>query len=169
MSALVDRFGRERRPELGWPKRRTARGIRGVVIVADTSAILALLDRDNPLHSAVAEAFDSTSPEWVVPWAVLPEVDYLATKRFGRDAARGFFERIDAGHLTTEWGSRADVDRALELDRQYAAAVVGARRRRRDGHRGAPEGTGDRYSRPAGFRGGRARGQPRTLAQGSGL
>jgi uncharacterized protein len=95
------------------------------VIIADTSAILLLLDRDHPTFAALSRAFEQTGPEWVVPWAVLPEVDYLVTKRFGSSTAQAFLASVLDGLPSPEWGRPEDLSRALELDRQYSSLQMG--------------------------------------------
>ena len=60
------------------------------MIVADTSAILALLDRDDRHHQVLRSAFEAHPDEWILPWAILPEVDYVIHARLGVEAARAF-------------------------------------------------------------------------------
>ena len=47
------------------------------MIVADTGAILALIDKSDRHHTTLMQLFDEHADEWVLPWAILPEVDYL--------------------------------------------------------------------------------------------
>jgi predicted nucleic acid-binding protein len=46
-------------------------------VLADTSGILALLDRDDKHHTAVVEIIRNQTI--IIPSTILPEVDYLAT------------------------------------------------------------------------------------------
>lgn len=57
------------------------------MIVADTSAIVALIDADDRHHALLRALFEADPAEWVVPWVILPEVDYLLS-RHGGAAAR---------------------------------------------------------------------------------
>lgn len=95
------------------------------MIVVDTSAVLGLVDRDSAYHGALVDAFRETGAEWVLPWAILPEVDHLVAGRFGRNAARTFLSSVESGGTPVEWGSHGDLHRALELDRRHAALGLG--------------------------------------------
>lgn len=64
----------------------------GRKIIADTSGIIALLDRDDHYHFIVVEAI--INQQVFVPVTVLPEVDYLATKYLGERVARAFLMDI---------------------------------------------------------------------------
>src|SRR5262249_59859861 len=50
------------------------------VIVADTGAILALLDADDRHHATLRAPLEHDRRAWLLPWAVLPEVDHLALR-----------------------------------------------------------------------------------------
>ena len=47
------------------------------MILADTGAMLALLDADDRNHDEVRGVYDDNPGAWVLPWPILPEVDYL--------------------------------------------------------------------------------------------
>jgi predicted nucleic acid-binding protein len=53
------------------------------VIVADTGAIVALIDRKDQHHRTVRPLFEEAPDQWVLPWAILPEVDYLLAHHVG--------------------------------------------------------------------------------------
>jgi predicted nucleic acid-binding protein len=95
------------------------------VIVADTGAVLALLDADDRHHARLAQLFEASASEWVIPWPVLPEVDHLARSRLGRRVASAFFGDVATGRLTVEWGVPGDLRRALQLDGRYADLSLG--------------------------------------------
>ena len=95
------------------------------MIVADTSAILALMDLDNPHHMPLRSALRSDREDWVIPWAVLPELDYLAVNRLGRTAAEVLRADLAEGRYLVEWGGARDLRRALELDRTYQDLSLG--------------------------------------------
>jgi len=94
-------------------------------IVADTGAILALLDRGDLHHDSLRTLFDENPNAWILPWAILPEVDYLATKELGHAAATAFVDDVADGSFRVEWGHEADVARAREISHQYADLAVG--------------------------------------------
>ena len=95
------------------------------MIVADTSALLALMGRDDLHHAAVRELWEATAAQWVIPWAVLPEVDYLLRRHHSHDFARVFLGDLADGAFTVEHGTAADLARATELDAQHAALGIG--------------------------------------------
>lgn len=95
------------------------------MIVADTGAILALMDLDNPEHIPLRSALLTGREHWVIPWAVLPELHHLAVKRLGRNAAEVLRTDLAEGRYTVEWGGRSDLQRALELHRTYRDLALG--------------------------------------------
>ena len=60
------------------------------MIVADTGAILALLDKGDRHHAAVRELYEDRPDDWLLPWAILPEVDYLVSSELGARAQEAF-------------------------------------------------------------------------------
>ena len=56
------------------------------MIVGDTSAVIALIDADDRHQRALQELFEQDPGAWVLPWAVLPEVDYMVATHIGRSA-----------------------------------------------------------------------------------
>ncbi len=95
------------------------------MIVADTGAIVALIDSDDRHHEPLRRAFEAEPDEWVLPWAILPEVDYIVTSRLGEAAARAFRADLANGLFTVEWEGGADLRRALDLDEQYGDLNLG--------------------------------------------
>lgn len=95
------------------------------MIVADTGALLALIDADDRHHGALRELFERDPGAWVVPWAVLPEVDYLLGARVGRAARRAFVEDLADGGFAVEWGRPEDLERARELDARHSDLGIG--------------------------------------------
>jgi uncharacterized protein len=95
------------------------------MIVADTGAIVALLDADDRHHRALLQLFEDDPAGWVLPWAILPEVDYLVTRHLGAGVAEAFSSDIVDGAFTVEWGHEQDLRRAHELRVQYASLDLG--------------------------------------------
>jgi len=95
------------------------------VIVADTSAMVALIDSSDRYHSVLAEAWEMAPEEWVLPWVILPEVDYIVSTRVGHDAAHVFRADVAAGAFVLEWGTPSDLLRANEIDWTYRALGLG--------------------------------------------
>jgi uncharacterized protein len=95
------------------------------MILADTGAVIALIDKDDRNHQPLHELFVSDPVRWVLPWAILPEVDYLLAEHIGREVEEMFVRDLGAGSWQVEWGTRADLQRANELLRQYAELEIG--------------------------------------------
>jgi uncharacterized protein len=95
------------------------------VTVADTSAVLALLDRDDRHHEALRAAFERDPDDWVLPWAILAEVDHVASSRLGPEVARAFRADVACGAFGVEWDGAADLERALELDARHSDLDLG--------------------------------------------
>jgi uncharacterized protein len=95
------------------------------VIVADTGGILALLDRDDRHHEKVKQFFAESRTLWTVPWAVLPEVDYLATKKLGAAVATTFLRDVHDGHFLVDAHAARDLPRAIAINQRYADLGIG--------------------------------------------
>jgi hypothetical protein len=95
------------------------------VIVADTGAVVALVDAADAHHRALRRLFERDPAAWVLPWAILPEVDYLLGRHVSPRARRLFLDDLAAGAFPVEWGAQADLERAVALDRQYARLGLG--------------------------------------------
>lgn len=94
------------------------------MIVADTGAVLALIDRDHAQHRDLLSLYRSTAREWILPWAILPEIDYLLARDLP-EARAAFLADLEAATWTVEWGNPHDLARAGALDRRYADLSLG--------------------------------------------
>lgn len=95
------------------------------MIVADTGAIVALIDRDDELHKRLRRLFESDAEAWLLPWAILPEVDYLVSKFLGPAAEHPFLYDLAHGLYRIEWGTESDLRRAHELAKRYKDLSLG--------------------------------------------
>lgn len=95
------------------------------MIIADTGGLLALLDRDDKHHEAVREAYERGGDRWVIPWAVLPEVDYLAGTRLGWKVAKAFAEDVRAGVFNVDASVMKDLPHALKILDRYPKLNLG--------------------------------------------
>jgi uncharacterized protein len=95
------------------------------VIVADTGAVIALLDKSDRHHEALRAVYDERPDAWVLPWAVLPEVDYLLGSELGPGAQEAFLADLADGAFSVEYGRPVDLDRAHAIARKYRALRLG--------------------------------------------
>ena len=95
------------------------------MIVADTSAMVALLDADDRHHAAVRALWEDDPDAWVLPWAILPEVDYLVRRNLGNAAAALFLKDVSEQLFSVEYGKPADLLRAQALNVRYGALSLG--------------------------------------------
>lgn len=95
------------------------------MIVVDTGGIIALLDADDAHHDSVRAHFERDGEEWVLPWAILPEVDYLAATRLGDKVARAFAEDLSAGVFAVEGLAPRDLQAAWALMKRYPRLPLG--------------------------------------------
>jgi predicted nucleic acid-binding protein len=86
---------------------------------------VALIDADDRHHQVLGALFREDPAAWVVPWAVLPEVDYLLATQLGSRTQGAFLADLARGEWAVEWGQEADVVRAHEIDRKYRALRLG--------------------------------------------
>ncbi len=95
------------------------------MIVADTGAILALLDAGDDHHAVLREIYDDHPGLWILPWAILPEVDYLVGAHLGTKARATFIADLAEGAFTVEWGRDADLAAADRIHRRYRSLNLG--------------------------------------------
>ncbi|MDE2985796.1 MAG: PIN domain-containing protein [Gemmatimonadota bacterium] len=95
------------------------------MIVAASSAILALMDVGNPHHILLRSAFRADREDWIIPSAALPELDYLSAKRLGPEAAAALHADLADGRYVVQWGEPGDLERALELGRAHSELSLG--------------------------------------------
>lgn len=95
------------------------------MILADTGAVIGLMDARDPQHAVLSELYVQDPDSWVLPWAVLPEIDHILAARVGAHVEAAFLADLDDGRYAVEWGDAEDVARAHELNRQYRALNLG--------------------------------------------
>jgi len=99
------------------------------VIVADTGAIIALVDRSDRHHRSLAKLYEQTAVEWMLPWAILPEVDYLLATHVGARAHDAFLDDLAEGSFNIAWGEDdhlATAHRLLQAHRALRMGLVDA-------------------------------------------
>lgn len=95
------------------------------MIVADTGAVLALLDAGEDHHAVLREIYDEQPGRWILPWAILPEVDYLVAAHLGSKARAAFLRDLSDGAFTVEWGRDTDLTAADRIHRKYQSLNLG--------------------------------------------
>lgn len=95
------------------------------MIIADTGAMIALVDRKDRHHRAILAAYEQHADEWLLPWAILPEVDYLLGTHVGTSAQDAFLADVSEGAYAVAWGDEEDLDDALRITRQYKSLRLG--------------------------------------------
>jgi uncharacterized protein len=94
------------------------------VIVLDTSALLALLDADDPDHAVCAAALRTERAPYLVPAGILAEVGYLVERKLGLEVLELLIADLASGALTVDCGEE-DLGRVAELVRRYEDLRLG--------------------------------------------
>jgi uncharacterized protein len=95
------------------------------MIVADTGALIALFDRSDRHHDDVRLLYEADPDAWVLPWAILPEVDYLTATHLGQRAQDLWLADLASGAFSVEWGRPDDLSAAERICRRYKALRLG--------------------------------------------
>ena len=95
------------------------------MIVADTGAMIALFDRSDRHHEAVRRLYEDDPDAWLLPWAVLPEIDYLVATHLGARAQDLSLADVSSGAFIVEWGRQEDLAAAERLCRRYKTLRLG--------------------------------------------
>ena len=95
------------------------------MIVVDTGAMLALLDASEDYHAVVKDLYDENPDGWILPWAILPEVDYLVAAHLGAKAQNVFLADLADGAFSVEWGRDDDLAVARRIHTRYRSLRLG--------------------------------------------
>ncbi|MCU0281499.1 MAG: PIN domain-containing protein [Acidimicrobiia bacterium] len=94
-------------------------------MVADTSGLLALFNRREPAHAAVAAFVGSADEVLVVSPYVLAELDYLLATRAGSEAELAVLRELSGGAFALASLEAEDVMQAVEVIERYADLGIG--------------------------------------------
>lgn len=95
------------------------------MILVDTGALLALLDTNDDHHRALRDLYEKDPDGWVLPWAVLPEIDYLVATHLGARAEETFLADLAEGAFAIEWGVESDLVAARQICARYRSLRLG--------------------------------------------
>lgn len=96
-----------------------------MTVVADTGAVLGLVDAGDRHHRELLDAFDAADGSWILPWAVLPEIDYLLLTHLGVAAEAAWLDDVASGAFHVERGRDGDLARARAICDRYSALKLG--------------------------------------------
>jgi uncharacterized protein len=91
------------------------------MILCDTGALIAMVDRSDKHHNAV-KVFESE--DLLVPTTVLCEVDYFLTKYLGENAAKSFLEAVSTNNELLVF-DETDLTRVNQIRREYDDLPLG--------------------------------------------
>ncbi len=108
-----------------------------MIVVADTGAVYALLDRDDAWHRRVSDWWGSAGARIILPQMILPEIAWLVGTRLGAEAEVAFVQAVADGEFELDEMRSEDLAPTATLVRRYrdlplgfvdAAVLVGAAR-----------------------------------------
>lgn len=95
------------------------------MIVADTSALLALFNRREPAHAAVTAIVEGEPDPLIVSPYVLAELDYLVATRLGVEAELAVLRELGGGAYHLEELAAGDLLDAAAVVERYRDQRVG--------------------------------------------
>ena len=95
------------------------------MVLADTGALYALVDRTDSWHSRVRNWWETKREPVGVPLTVLPEVTYLLGKWMGARAELDFVRGVALGEFPIETLEADDVTRAADIMTVYLDTPIG--------------------------------------------
>jgi uncharacterized protein len=95
------------------------------LILADTGAVVALVDADDRHHEELREVWEADPAAWVLPWAILPEVDYLLASQLGAAAEEAFLADVADGAFRVAWGDERDLAAARRIAQRHRSLRLG--------------------------------------------
>ncbi|CAN5867660.1 type II toxin-antitoxin system toxin ribonuclease C26 [soil metagenome] len=95
------------------------------MIIADTSGLLALFDRDDQAHVRVDALLATGSPTLVVSPFVLAELDHLVVSRVGVDEEVAMLQAITGGRFELAPFDREDLVAATTVITRYRDQAIG--------------------------------------------
>ena len=91
--------------------------------IADTGGIVALLNRADKNHAAVASIVSNL--ELIIPATILAEVDYLVTKYLGESVFRAFLDDLTTEGFNYLETDLIDLNQTLKFMTRYSDIPIG--------------------------------------------
>ena len=85
-----------------------------------------MLDADDEHHQTIRAIYDENPTAWVLPWPILPEVDYLVATHIGAKAQAALLADLSDGAFSIEWGRDEDLAAAERIHKRYRALRWGS-------------------------------------------
>ena len=95
------------------------------MILVDTGAMIALLDADDEHHRTIRAIYDENPHAWVLPYPILPEVDYLVATHIGAKAQDALLADLADGAFSVDWGRDDDLAAAARIHKRYRSLRLG--------------------------------------------
>lgn len=92
-------------------------------VIADTNAIIALLNSRDQNHQAILDI--AIKYDVFIPSTILPEVDYMVTKYLGESVARQFLNDLAEGAFSYLNLEISDLFNTLKIMSQYSDIPIG--------------------------------------------
>ena len=96
-----------------------------MAIVADTGALLALIDRDDKHHQPMVRFVTNNPETFIVPSPVVTELCYMLVEHIGTAAELTFLRALAKREMVLEHFTLHDLHRAIEILEQYHDAELG--------------------------------------------
>ncbi|HEX5939367.1 MAG TPA: PIN domain-containing protein [Dehalococcoidia bacterium] len=116
--------GRQRRQQAACQEGASCAHQTATLITLDTSAVVALLDRDDQNHRAAEAFFRQGHAPNVIPAAILSEIAYMTRSRLAPDPIELFIADIEQGVYSLDCGEQ-DLPRIRELVGRYDNLPLG--------------------------------------------
>jgi uncharacterized protein len=96
-----------------------------VALILDSGALYAAYDADDKHHKRMLRALIDNRPPYVLPSAILAEIDYLLIEFLGVEAELKFLDAVRSGYYSLEPMTRADLDYCYRVIARYRDLKIG--------------------------------------------
>ena len=87
--------------------------------------MVALLDASEDYHSIFKELYNENVSGWILPAAILPEVDHLVATHIGSKAQEAFLADLADGIFSVDWGRDEDLVTAQRICARHRSLRIG--------------------------------------------